>query len=241
MLTSFCLSSQGRGGKGSIFVWAAGNGGMQRDHCGADGYVNSIYSIAVGAVSQTGKPAFFGEPCAGVMAVTLTGSGVGGSLPLVTVTAADAGCVARFPGTSSAAPLAAGILALCLEVKNVTNAMTRAVGVASGLVFCGGVSGVDASFVLWMVLEAGFTAPAVTPRRLGLSRLAVKWSAGPLGEATPRTLPLGEGDEGCEALEELAHRRSLPQWAVSGGAVVFAVFAGRRALKRHYVTITTLK
>ena len=86
-LTSLCLCCQGRGGKGSIFVWAAGNGGMQRDHCGADGYVNSIYNIAIGAVSQTGKPAYFGEPCPGVMAVTLTGAGVGGSLPLVTVRA----------------------------------------------------------------------------------------------------------------------------------------------------------
>lgn len=84
-LTSLCLCGQGRGGKGSVYVWAAGNGGMQRDHCGADGYVNSIYNIAIGAVSQTGKPASFGEPCPGVMAVTLTGAGVGGSLPLVTV------------------------------------------------------------------------------------------------------------------------------------------------------------
>ncbi|XP_074510981.1 furin-like protease kpc-1 [Sebastes fasciatus] len=108
---------KGRGGKGSIFVWAAGNGGMQRDHCGADGYVNSIYNIAIGAVSQTGKPAYFGEPCPGVMAVTLTGAGVGGSLPLVTVTTIGDGCVTHFPGTSSAAPIAAGILALTLEVN----------------------------------------------------------------------------------------------------------------------------
>lgn len=83
-----CLSLcviQGRDGKGSIFVWAAGNGGMQQDHCGADGYVNSIYNIAIGAITQTGKPAYFGEPCPGVMAVTLTGAGVGGSLPLVSL------------------------------------------------------------------------------------------------------------------------------------------------------------
>ncbi|KAF1387434.1 hypothetical protein PFLUV_G00078650 [Perca fluviatilis] len=108
---------KGRGGKGSVFVWAAGNGGMQRDHCGADGYVNSIYTVAIGAVSQTGKPTFFGEPCPGVMAVTLTGAGVGGPLPLVTVTTIDDGCVTHFPGTSSAAPIAAGILALVLEVN----------------------------------------------------------------------------------------------------------------------------
>uniref|UniRef100_A0A671VZ85 Neuroendocrine convertase 2-like n=1 Tax=Sparus aurata TaxID=8175 RepID=A0A671VZ85_SPAAU len=112
-------TQKGRGGKGSIFVWAAGNGGWLQDHCGADGYVNSIYNIAIGAISQMGKPALFGEPCPGVMAVTLTGSSVGGSLPLVTVTVTNIedGCVTQFPGTSSAAPIAAGILALALEVK----------------------------------------------------------------------------------------------------------------------------
>ncbi len=68
-------------------MWAAGNGGMHHDHCGADGYVNSIYTIAIGAVSQTGKPTFFGEPCPGVMAVTLSGAGMEVSLPLVTVRA----------------------------------------------------------------------------------------------------------------------------------------------------------
>ncbi|XP_027142876.1 proprotein convertase subtilisin/kexin type 4 isoform X2 [Larimichthys crocea] len=80
---------KGRGGKGSIFVWAAG------------------------------KPAYFGEPCPGVMAVTLTGASVGGSLPLVTVTVTNIGdgCVTHFPGTSSAAPIAAGILALVLEAN----------------------------------------------------------------------------------------------------------------------------
>lgn len=84
-LTSLCLCFQGRGGKGSIFVWAAGNGGMLHDHCGADGYVNSIYSIAIGAATQTGEPTYFGEACPGVMAVTLTGAGVGGPLPLVSM------------------------------------------------------------------------------------------------------------------------------------------------------------
>ncbi|KAM4735283.1 furin-like protease kpc-1 [Anableps anableps] len=110
---------KGRRGKGSIFVWAAGNGGLQHDHCGADGYVNSIHTIAIGAITQTGKPAYFGEPCPGVMAVTMTGSSVGDSLPLVTVTNIGDGCVTHFPGTSSAAPIAAGILALALEVNPV--------------------------------------------------------------------------------------------------------------------------
>ena len=31
-------------------MWAAGNGGGRGDSCAADGYVNSIYTIAVGSV-----------------------------------------------------------------------------------------------------------------------------------------------------------------------------------------------
>lgn len=58
---------------------------MYDDHCGADGYVNSIYNIAIGAVTQSGKPTYFSEPCPGVMAVTVVGAGIEGSLPLVSV------------------------------------------------------------------------------------------------------------------------------------------------------------
>ncbi|MBN3319532.1 NECA endoprotease, partial [Atractosteus spatula] len=108
----------GRKGKGSIFVWASGNGGLVDDHCGADGYVNSIYTIAIGAITHSGLPAYFGEPCPAVMAVTLTGATNEGSLPLVTATNVDEGCVTHFTGTSSAAPIAAGILALVLEANH---------------------------------------------------------------------------------------------------------------------------
>nr|XP_015211461.1 PREDICTED: PC3-like endoprotease variant B isoform X1 [Lepisosteus oculatus] len=110
-------AQKGRKGKGSIFVWASGNGGLVDDHCGADGYVNSIYTIAIGAITHSGLPAYFGEPCPAVMAVTLTGATNEGSLPLVTATNVDEGCVTHFTGTSSAAPIAAGILALVLEAK----------------------------------------------------------------------------------------------------------------------------
>ncbi|MBN3286509.1 NECA endoprotease, partial [Polyodon spathula] len=112
-------SEKGRKGKGSIFVWASGNGGMVNDHCGADGYVSSIYTIAIGAITHYGLPAFFGEPCPAVMAVTLTGAIYGGGepLPLVTATNVDEGCVTHFTGTSSAAPMASGILALVLEAN----------------------------------------------------------------------------------------------------------------------------
>lgn len=68
-----------------VFVHAGSRWKGRHDHCGADSYVNSIFSIAIGAVTQTGGPAYYGEACPGVMAVTLTGANVGGSLPLVSV------------------------------------------------------------------------------------------------------------------------------------------------------------
>ena len=63
---------QGRDGKGSIYVWAAGNGGEWHDSCAADGYVNSIYTIAVGSADQNGLQADYDEACPAKMAVTYT-------------------------------------------------------------------------------------------------------------------------------------------------------------------------
>ena len=63
------LLLQGRDGKGSIYVWAAGNGGRD-DSCAADGYASSIYTIAMGAASSNGSQASYDEDCAGKMAVT---------------------------------------------------------------------------------------------------------------------------------------------------------------------------
>eukprot|EP00794_Sanderia_malayensis_P007060 gene7061-7854_t len=60
----------GRKGKGSIFVWATGNGGMVKDDCDADGYVNSIYTISIGSVNEHGVSTYYGEKCASTMAVT---------------------------------------------------------------------------------------------------------------------------------------------------------------------------
>ena len=60
---------QGRGGKGSIYVFAAGNGGPG-DTCAADGYTNSIYTIAVGSAGSDGRQSSFDEPCSGKMVVT---------------------------------------------------------------------------------------------------------------------------------------------------------------------------
>ena len=59
---------QGRDGKGSIFVFGAGNGGQSEDSCAADGYVQSIYTIAIGALNSDGRPTSYDERCSAKMA-----------------------------------------------------------------------------------------------------------------------------------------------------------------------------
>lgn len=61
---------EGRNGKGAIYVWASGNGGRKNDNCNCDGYANSIYTIAVGSVTQHGTLPWYGEMCPAIMVVT---------------------------------------------------------------------------------------------------------------------------------------------------------------------------
>ena len=63
---------QGRAGKGSIYVWAAGNGGSYYDSCAADGYSSSVYTISIGSANQYGRQADYDEQCSSKMAVTFS-------------------------------------------------------------------------------------------------------------------------------------------------------------------------
>ena len=66
----------GRGGKGSIFVFASGNGAASGDQCNFDGYTNSIYSVTVAAVDYKGLHPTYSESCAANMIVAYSsGSG----------------------------------------------------------------------------------------------------------------------------------------------------------------------
>jgi subtilisin-like proprotein convertase family protein len=122
--------STGRGGLGTIFTWAAGNGGTVQDDSNKDGYANSIYTIAVAAMSDTGGKSDYSEPGAnvvitapsssakrqGITTTDLTGNkgyNTRGKSPEPT----DLNYTNTFGGTSSATPLAAGVIALLLESK----------------------------------------------------------------------------------------------------------------------------
>ncbi|KAK0657457.1 peptidase S8/S53 domain-containing protein [Cercophora newfieldiana] len=104
----------GRGGLGSIYVFASGNGAPVEDNCNFDGYTNSIYSITVGAVDREGKHPFYSEKCSAGLVVTYS-SGSGDSIHTTDV--GQNNCATNHGGTSAAAPLAAGIFALVLQVR----------------------------------------------------------------------------------------------------------------------------
>lgn len=68
--------NNGRGGKGSVFVFASGNGGGFYDQCNFDGYTNSIYSVTVSAIDYKGLHPYYSEACAANMIVAYSsGSG----------------------------------------------------------------------------------------------------------------------------------------------------------------------
>jgi kexin len=67
---------KGRGGLGSIYVFASGNGAANEDNCNFDGYTNSIYSITVGAIDRKGLHPYYSEKCSAQLVVTYSsGSG----------------------------------------------------------------------------------------------------------------------------------------------------------------------
>jgi len=105
---------KGRGGKGSLFVFAAGNGGGAGDQCNFDGYTNSIFSVTVGAVDHTGRHPYYSEQCSAMMIVAPS-SGSGDHIHTTDV--GPGKCASNHGGTSAAAPLMAGVLALALQIR----------------------------------------------------------------------------------------------------------------------------
>eukprot|EP00835_Amoeboradix_gromovi_P001913 NODE_98_length_21025_cov_0.475055.p2 type:complete len:707 gc:universal NODE_98_length_21025_cov_0.475055:14402-12282(-) len=103
--------TNGRNGTGLIYVIASGNGGLTNDDCNYDGYVNSIYTIAIGAVDIDGKSPWYGEECSAIHVVLPGGDN---DNPIHTSDVENS-CSSHHFGTSAAAPLASGAIALLLE------------------------------------------------------------------------------------------------------------------------------
>jgi subtilisin-like proprotein convertase family protein len=98
----------GRNGLGNIITWAGGNGG-NADESNYDGYANSRYVIAVGAVNSNGVRSSYSERGSNLLVSAYSNGGLG-----ITTTTTLGGYTNNFGGTSSATPLVSGVIALML-------------------------------------------------------------------------------------------------------------------------------
>ncbi len=118
-------AANGRGGKGTIFVWAGGNGKQNSDDSNYDGYNTSPYVIAVAASNYAGAQSYYSEngcdlfvnapsndtDAIGITTTDRTGSAGYNSVALGNNYTDD------FGGTSSATPLVSGCIALMLQAN----------------------------------------------------------------------------------------------------------------------------
>eukprot|EP00767_Chilomastix_cuspidata_P004937 gnl/Chilomastix_cuspidata/512.p1 GENE.gnl/Chilomastix_cuspidata/512~~gnl/Chilomastix_cuspidata/512.p1 ORF type:complete len:1110 (-),score=277.81 gnl/Chilomastix_cuspidata/512:2854-6183(-) len=110
-----------RGGSGLIYVFSAGNSNEFSGNANARSYCRSPFTICVGAINPAGSAAVYSNPgtpldiSAPSSGYGTTGSYLGIVAPGTEVYTNE--CTASFGGTSSAAPLISGIIALALDAQ----------------------------------------------------------------------------------------------------------------------------
>ncbi|KAL1138014.1 hypothetical protein AAG570_009709 [Ranatra chinensis] len=109
--------TKGRGGKGSIYVWASGNGGRHVDSCNCDGYTNSIYTLSISSATQAGMKPWYLEECSSTIATTYSSGLLGRDKSVASVDMDPLMRPDRLCTTEHTAPLAAGMVALALEAN----------------------------------------------------------------------------------------------------------------------------
>ncbi|MEL7472384.1 MAG: S8 family serine peptidase, partial [Planctomycetota bacterium] len=113
----------GRGGLGTVFVWAAGNGGVSGDRVDYDPYASSRYTIAINGFTDLDEPAHWTERGAAVFAATPSSGLNDVNRGQTTTTYTNPGGVRTsswtdgFGFSSGAAPLGAGVVALMLQAR----------------------------------------------------------------------------------------------------------------------------
>lgn len=112
-------ATNGRAGLGTVFTWAAGNGGAL-DRVDYDSWASNRHTIAVGAIGYDDVETIYNE--LGSSMLVVAHSDGGGQMitttDLVGASGYDPGDYTNnFGGTSAACPLAAGAIALALEAN----------------------------------------------------------------------------------------------------------------------------
>jgi subtilisin-like proprotein convertase family protein len=113
----------GRSGKGTVYVWAGGNGGDLHDRVDYDQYASHHSVMAIGSIDNTDALASYSELGSSLMFVTTSsadfaGSNGSGIYTTSGVSTTPPGNYASaFGGTSAAAPIASGVIALVLQAR----------------------------------------------------------------------------------------------------------------------------
>lgn len=119
-------ATHGRGGKGTLFTWAGGNGrqpyytGDSPDYSNYDGWTSSRFVIGVGASGADGTVSYYSESGSALL-VNAPSSYSYGGITTTDRTGSDGysstDYTDSFGGTSSACPLVAGVLSLALQAN----------------------------------------------------------------------------------------------------------------------------
>mmetsp|Transcript_23420 Transcript_23420/g.54511 ORF Transcript_23420/g.54511 Transcript_23420/m.54511 type:complete len:899 (-) Transcript_23420:508-3204(-) len=142
--------TNGRNGKGIVYVFAAGNEFTEGDNVNFEGWLNSIYTISVAATALDGEHSYYSSAGAPVHISAPGGETGNGKMPTAepSSTVTD-GCKDGGQGTSYATPVVSGVVALMLQANNnlgwrdVQEILTRSAAT------------IDAGHVSWVTNGAG--------------------------------------------------------------------------------------